>query len=562
MKKYFFLHIPKTAGSSLFTFFRDVLGEGNVFQVRDVKIGGQRAETLKDYSMVGGHLTYNQMETYFEPERYRVVFLRHPVDRLISLYYFHRSAEEVMHDPTVRLTKEMDLQSYITYLAKAEIQDGIRNAQVWHMTGDVDIQLKPIDRLEMAKENLDKMDFIGLTENFADSVDLLSIDCQWPPVQTLPQENITIKRPFLQDLSGDLVSRITETAALDVELYKYGVKLYETKKRQLLRECIQQKAITRDSIFLESTRPEVCTTIDIPGNPLVEVKETTQQRNPQGATKSEFGSKEIEIICAEVCGVESGSSILKSGEEAHIRVFIQAKVTEKNLSIGLRIEDEYRQTIYGTNSHHMGQTVFIHSEETVVVNFKLRMDLCEGAYLLTVALHQDVADRDKCYHWKDRVSDFIVSGNIGFFAQGIARLYPTQHLTVVKPSEPLPMEVAQLVSLRAKNVPSETFCSERFNCKVEVSNNSAYVLTSYPPNPVHISYHWLAADGKTVIFDGERSRLLEAIDPRSRRKLGLSVLTPRTPGDYILRITLVQEQAFWFDQVSTSAYLDFLVKVE
>ncbi|MFZ3102071.1 MAG: sulfotransferase family 2 domain-containing protein, partial [Desulfitobacteriaceae bacterium] len=100
MKKYFFLHIPKTAGSSLFTFFRDVLGEGNVFQVRDVKIGGQRAETLKDYSMVGGHLTYNQMETYFEPERYRVVFLRHPVDRLISLYYFHRSAEEVMHDPT------------------------------------------------------------------------------------------------------------------------------------------------------------------------------------------------------------------------------------------------------------------------------------------------------------------------------------------------------------------------------------------------------------------------------------------------------------------------------
>ncbi|MHB1651883.1 MAG: sulfotransferase family 2 domain-containing protein [Desulfitobacteriaceae bacterium] len=91
MNKYFFLHIPKTAGTSLFTLFRSVLGEEQVYQVRDVNIGKQRADAIQSFTLVGGHVTYDQMQFYFERERYRFTFLRHPVERFLSMYYYYRS---------------------------------------------------------------------------------------------------------------------------------------------------------------------------------------------------------------------------------------------------------------------------------------------------------------------------------------------------------------------------------------------------------------------------------------------------------------------------------------
>lgn len=91
MNKYFFLHIPKTAGTSLFTLFLGILGEEQVYQVRDVNIGKQEAEAIQSLALVGGHLTYDQMQLYFERERYRFTFLRHPVERSLSMYYYYRS---------------------------------------------------------------------------------------------------------------------------------------------------------------------------------------------------------------------------------------------------------------------------------------------------------------------------------------------------------------------------------------------------------------------------------------------------------------------------------------
>lgn len=169
---------------------------------------------------------------------------------------------------------------------------------------------------------------------------------------------------------------------------------------------------------------------------------------------------------------------------------------------------------------------------------------------------------EKCYHWKERISEFVVSGHMGNYTQGIVKLYPDLHMNFLEAIEPLPAEVVSSISLNVSNIPEILTCKERFTCEVEITNASDLSLFSYTPYPIHISYHWLnEEDGKIIVFDGERSKLLEPLGPHSRGTFGLTVIGPQASGKYILRITLVQEQLFWFDEVSKQAYHDEHVRI-
>ncbi|OLN32142.1 Wzt carbohydrate-binding domain-containing protein [Desulfosporosinus metallidurans] len=564
INKYFFLHIPKTAGTSLFTLFRTALGESNVFEVPylDVNIGKRRAEAIKDFSLVGGHLTFEQMQTDFEQERYRIVFLRHPVDRFVSMYYFNQSRMD-MGDPTVRLAKTKDFDSFLAAICETEDFEDIRNIQTRFMTGSFWTKLLPNERIALAKENLLKMDFVGITEYFADSIDLLCLDCQWLPTAEIPRENISIGRPELKKIDENLIKKIMEFSSLDMELYSYGLELYEAKKRELLRECVRRNA--------EEFRSSSIQSIDINDRDNEQAFEVNIQRESELQDTSsstdvknrEFGSREIEILSVDISGLDSGSSIMKSGEKAVIRVFVKSKIVEENLTVGLCIEDEFGQMVYGTNSYHLRETILVSEGQTICVRFDLRMDLCEGVYRLVVALHTGEAHWEKCYHWKERACEFRVSGFNGAFAQGIIRLYPKQTVESEALSEPLPAEVASGIMLSVSDFLPEVRCNQQFDCQVSVINQSEYVLASYPPYPVHLSYHWInAQNGEVAVFDGERSRLIQPVAARCAGTYAITILSPEVQGEYILRITLVQEGVFWFDDLSKSSYVEEQVKVQ
>lgn len=552
MNKYFFLHIPKTAGTSLFTLFRSILGEEQVYQVRDVNIGKQRAEAIKSLALVGGHLTYDQMQLYFERERYRFTFLRQPVERFLSMYYYYRSVEEVTLDLTVRMAKNMDLDTYIDWLLESEEYQHVRIAQTWYLTGGLMTKMSVPERIDLAKENLASLDFVGITEYMADSLDLLCLDCHWPPVERIPRDNFTARRPMMEDIDGDIVQRLREISSLDMELYAYGLNLYDQKKRQLLRECLERQIweVQAETGNLSQSQPPV-------------------QRSERSATTLEnrrqdnnFGTLEIEILAVDVSGEKSCCSIISSGEETLIRIILKSSIDEDNLTVGISIEDDYGQIIFGTNSYHMAERISVHKGQVVSLVFRQIMDLGEGFYNLTVGLHTGGSHWETCYHWKERACYFSVSGfNRTFFA-GITGLYPALSYERVELSEPLPMEMAAGVSLKAVKVPVEIPCSTRFNALVSVKNESGCDLASYPPYPVHLSYHWQSVpDGETVVFDGDRSLLLQPLTTHSTGTYGFSVLSPKSPGEYVLRITLVQEMVFWFDQVAGHEYDECIVRV-
>lgn len=552
MNKYFFLHIPKTAGTSLFTLFRSTLGEEQVYQVRDVNIGKQRAEAIQSLALVGGHLTYDQMQVYFELERYRFTFLRHPVERFLSMYYYYRSVEEVTRDLTVRVAKTLDLGAYIDWLSETDEYQHLRNAQTWYLTGGLMTKMSGAERLDIAKENLASLDFVGITEDMADSLDLLCLDCRWSPVERIPRDNVTARRPKMEDIDGDIVQRIREISSLDMELYANGLDLYEQKKRQILRECLERQIweVQAETGNLSQSLPPV----------LRSERSVTTLENRRH--DDDFGTLEVEILAVDVSGAESCCSIISSGEEALIRIILKSSIDEDNLTAGISIKDDYRQTIFGTNSHHMTERISVHKGQVVSLVFRQIMDLGEGFYHLTVALHTGGSHWETCYHWKERACDFIVSGFKRTFFEGIVGLYPALSYEKVELSEPLPLEMVAGVSLKVVKVPVEIPCSTRFNASVNVTNESGYDLSSYPPNPVHLSYHWQSVSGgETVVFDGDRSLLLQPLVAHSTDTYGLSVLSPQSPGEYALRITLVQEMVFWFDQVAEYKFAECVVRV-
>lgn len=552
MNKYFFLHIPKTAGTSLFSLFRSVLGEEQVFQIRDVNIGKQRAEALQSFGLVGGHLTYEQMQSYFERERYRFTFLRHPVERFLSMYYYYRAVEEISRDETVRMAKALDLAAYIDWLSETEEYEHVRIAQTWYMTGGLQTNTTVAERLDLAKENLASLDFVGITEHMADSLDLLCLDCCWPPATTIPQENVTARRPRLEDVDKGIIARIRDISGPDLELYAYGLGLYERKKRQLLRECVQRQTLkvqendgNTGSVRRHEQSPE--SSIAVP----------VSRREDD-----EFGSREIEILAVDVSGVESCCPIISAGEEALIRIIVESHIDEDHLTAGISIKDDYGQVIFGTNTYHLAECISLQQGQVAILAFRLKMDLGEGLYHMTVALHTGGSHRQTCYHWKEHASAFTVSGFKKAFFTGIAGLHPALSFEQAELSEPLPPDVATGVALKVTDAPAEIPCSTRFNISVNLMNKSGHDLASCPPNPVHLSYHWLSVpDSKIIIFDGDRSLLLRTVAANSEGSYGLSVLSPPSQGEYILRVTLVQEQVFWFDQIEEHQFAECLVRV-
>ncbi len=88
---------------------------------------------------------------------------------------------------------------------------------------------------------------------------------------------------------------------------------------------------------------------------------------------------------------------------------------------------------------------------------------------------------------------------------------------------------------------------EPFACEVKAYNCSSHILRSIGENAVYLSYHWMDADGRCVVFDGERTPLIPELAPGTDRKYALRVVAPDLAGNYTLVVTAVQERVGWFE---------------
>jgi 2-polyprenyl-3-methyl-5-hydroxy-6-metoxy-1,4-benzoquinol methylase len=90
---------------------------------------------------------------------------------------------------------------------------------------------------------------------------------------------------------------------------------------------------------------------------------------------------------------------------------------------------------------------------------------------------------------------------------------------------------------------------EHFFVDLTLDNLCEEIWKSLPPNPVYLSYHWLDEKRVCIVFEGVRTVIRFSLLPGKSQHFSMDVVAPKTPGEYILQVTLVQEGCFWFEKV-------------
>jgi hypothetical protein len=86
--------------------------------------------------------------------------------------------------------------------------------------------------------------------------------------------------------------------------------------------------------------------------------------------------------------------------------------------------------------------------------------------------------------------------------------------------------------------------SQATTVAVTVTNTGS--LTWGANSVFRLAYHWYDGSGTTVVWNGLRTYLPQAVGPSQSLALTASLLAPTTPGTYTLKWDLVQEGVTWF----------------
>ena len=249
LEQFYFLHIPKTAGTTLnYAVFPLLFDEQDICPAYSYpQLMRIPPSDLRRYRLFRGHFYYYLYHLLPERPVY-MTFLRDPVDRVISLYeYVRRSPEHYQHKLVsslkggildfVRTPELLAPDFQVTALAfDIDVKDALARAQAR--------QQEPIDEervllaemlrrppshadLDTACRRLEEFAFVGITEHFDQSVHLLCRHFGRLPLRSHESLNVAPEpRVRRAQLAPDVLEEISKTHPLDTELYAFAKRLF------------------------------------------------------------------------------------------------------------------------------------------------------------------------------------------------------------------------------------------------------------------------------------------------------------------------------------------------
>ena len=228
------LHVPKTAGLALNDVILAAYGDpgwtvsddGHLVKgvyyvhagIEHRFVPDENARQIlsgRDIHAVVGHFSFGIHELVNRPCRY-VTLLRHPVDRVVSLYrHIQAWDHESVHEEVIR--KNLTLEQFVSDLEFPEVDNG----QVRRISG-LERAFGKCDQgmLETAIHNMtEHITVAGLTERYVESVLLMKHRLGWPRLPELKKTNVNMRRPEKAP-SESACSLIIERNSLDMELYR------------------------------------------------------------------------------------------------------------------------------------------------------------------------------------------------------------------------------------------------------------------------------------------------------------------------------------------------------
>jgi len=222
--KVFFLHIQKTAGTSVLhlasTKYKESMITHGDYQNMDTR-------KVSKLAFVAGHFGFNYNEGLLN-SRYSFTFLRNPVERILSLYYFCRNQTECDF-PIYRLAQQLTLEQFLKEgFEPGRIKSHIWNHQTWMLACGRDnarlLEIEDFDSdqlLDDAMINLKKFSHVGFVESFSKDINVISNALGLHVYDNNMATNVTNDRPKADDLSSSTIDLLYELTALDQELYNH-----------------------------------------------------------------------------------------------------------------------------------------------------------------------------------------------------------------------------------------------------------------------------------------------------------------------------------------------------
>jgi hypothetical protein len=228
-----FLHIPKAGGSTISKILGRQYSRAETLTLDDrerqiAQLKALPAAQRGQYRLIQGHLFFGLHRFIPQASTY-ITFLRRPVERVLSFYYYARSTPDHYLYPLVT-TERLNLK---TLLAR-EVTLELRNEQTRLLAGDEwEDPQRIVTRaaLELAKANLrTHFRVVGLLEEFDASLLLLRRAFDWD-LPFYVKENVTKEKPDDTSLDAETRRLVEDANCLDLELYEYARNLFDEQRR-------------------------------------------------------------------------------------------------------------------------------------------------------------------------------------------------------------------------------------------------------------------------------------------------------------------------------------------
>lgn len=374
-----FLHIPKSGGSALTRHLTAVLGRSTVFRADGSNhLNVPLAVLLGRFHVVTGHFSFAQITADLLSTTFLFTFLREPVDRMLSLYYFLREAE-LGPEGDLALASAHTLPEILAALLVPMRPSTWSNDQTFLLSGARGREQSAEELLPAALRNLERFDLVGLHEEYDAGVEYLGKARGWP-LQSPPRFKVTRERPTREQVDPVLLAEILRFNACDVQLYARARELWEDAKLG--------KAV--------------------PVAPAAEPAEAAAAvARPDIHAFAEHGNKQILITKVGVRGqLTDALNVVGHGDRARIILSGHSAITEADVTVGIRLIDELGVEVYGVDTRMLGHQVSVAAGREFEIVFTIDMILAPGGYYLTAALHAGSEHQHKCYHWLDNVLVF------------------------------------------------------------------------------------------------------------------------------------------------------------
>jgi hypothetical protein len=360
-----FLHVEKSGGSSVIASLKSALGDTSVFHANGSRY--QRAPLdllVRQYPIVAGHFTLAQIPDALFKDTFFFTFLRDPIDRALSHYYYYRNHPDVpVTDSRIAAARELDLDAFVEALP--DRASPWSNWQTYLFSGAVDAEQPPADLLPAALWNLERLDFVGVHDEFEAGMQRLFAQRGW--TYEPRRVNVTERRLRQEEIPTATLRRLQELNACDLALFAHAKELWN--------------------------RTSPSPTVVLPQAP-------SSAGHPHA--RREHGSREIAFTKLNLRTFpRRPEGVAYEGDRVLLELHGVSQQSTDDLTLGMRITDAFGVEVYGVNTHLLGVPVKVTAGERFQTTFAFDMILAPGTYQITVAIHAGEDHLHKCYHWID-----------------------------------------------------------------------------------------------------------------------------------------------------------------